>query len=43
MLAGEDRTKWDFFLEMKLTEFFNSISFLKDKRQWEDQQEKAAK
>jgi hypothetical protein len=37
-IANDDRTKWEFFLEMKLIEFLNTVSFYKDKGEFEKEQ-----
>ena len=31
-MAGGDRTKWDFFLQMSLVEFLNAVSFYNEKQ-----------
>lgn len=30
-LANNDRTKWDYFFNMDVIEFLNSVAFLKDR------------
>lgn len=30
-MANNDRTKWDFYFDMNVTEFLNTASFYKDK------------
>jgi hypothetical protein len=32
-MANRDRTKWEFFLEMSLIEFFNAIAYYKAQTQ----------
>lgn len=31
-LSNSDRTKWDYFLNMKVIEFLNTLAFYKDKQ-----------
>lgn len=35
-LSNNDRTKWDYFLDMKIIEFLNTLSYFRDKQK--DQQ-----
>lgn len=43
-LAGGDRSKWDFYLDMLLIEFFNTVAFYSDKwRQRDERLGRAAK
>jgi hypothetical protein len=40
-LANNDRTKWDYFLEMNLIEFLNTLAYNKDKQDYiEDEMKK---
>lgn len=39
-LSNHDRTKWGFFYDMNIIEFLNSISFYRDKQEWEYQRDK---
>lgn len=39
-LSNHDRTKWDFFLNMDVVEFLNTVSFYKDKQKWEHEIQK---
>lgn len=34
-LTNNRRELWDYFLDMNIIEFLNTISFYKDKQQWE--------
>ena len=33
-LSNNDRTKWEYFLEMNVIEFLNSLSYFKDKQNY---------
>lgn len=33
-MSGGDRIKWDYFFDMNIIEFLNSVSFKKDKEEY---------
>lgn len=42
-ISNNDRTKWDYFLEMNVIEFLNTLAYYKEKGIWQAEQIKAIK
>jgi hypothetical protein len=42
-MSNNRRELWDFFLEMELIEFLNTLSFYRAKQRWEQQQADAVR
>jgi len=38
-MSNNDRTKWDYYFEMNVIEFLNTVAFFKDKNEEDKRQE----